>query len=376
MRDFFNESAPTRFLFPIDGDHVNSNDGRATEGGVSFVARIASSPNCRVTVNGIPAVENDGIYTAEITVGEGKTTLTACNLTDGTAATVSVLFLPRSMGKFRISSDDNILFLANITAHKDEYTSIFDDPYLAVYKKAHDLYGAKVHLNLFYAFDREAAAYFSAERPDFDLSMVTDKFKDEWRANADWLKLAFHSRAEWPAAPYKQADGATVTADYEAIRREVLRFAGEETFSNDVTTVHFGATSMEALLALRDLGLKGLAGYFRLNKAGNPSVSYHAPVPLALHVGERDFWQDTELGITFGRIDLVLNETPLDKTLAELEQILAVPTRSGFVSLMIHEQYFYSDYAAYLPDFEARVLEPVRRLAELGYTGAFFKEVL
>ena len=376
MRDFFHTYDPVSFVFPIDGDCVNPHDGRATANGVAFTAKVLSAPHCVVTINGTPALENDGVYSAEITVGEGKTTLTACNLTDGTSATVSALFLPRSMGKFRISSDDNILFLANLTAHQDEYTSLFDDPYLAVYKKAHDLYGAKIHLNLFYAFDRAAATYFSADRPDFDLSMMTDKFKDEWRANADWLKLAFHSRAEWPAAPYKQADAATVTADYEAIRREILRFAGEEAFSDDVTTVHFGATSMEALLALRELGLKGLAGYFRLNKAGNPSVSYHAPVPLTLHVGERDFWQDTELGITFGCIDMVLNEKPLEKMMPELEQILATPTRNGFVSLMIHEQYFYSDYAAYLPDFEARVLEPVRRLAELGYVGALFKEVL
>ena len=219
MRDFFNLNSPLRFVFPIDGDCLNERDGSVQNGVLTATVTVAAPAGHAITVNGIAATEQDGTYIAEVALTDGKNVLTATDTTDSQKTTITVFFLPRSMGKFRISSDDNILFLANITAHKDEYTSIFDDPYLAVYKKAHDLYGAKVHLNLFYAFDREAAAYFSAERPDFDLSMVTDKFKDEWRANADWLKLAFHSRAEWPAAPYKQADAATVTADYEAVRR-------------------------------------------------------------------------------------------------------------------------------------------------------------
>lgn len=376
MRDFFNLNSPLRFVFPIDGDCLNERDGSVQSGVLTATVTVAAPAGHAITVNGAVATEQDGLYTAEVTLTEGKSVLTATDATEGTKTAITAFFLPRSVGKYRFSSDDNILFLANITAHKDEYTSIFDDPYLAVYKKAHDLYGAKVHLNLFYAFDREAAAYFNGDRPDFDLSMMTDKFKEEWRANADWLKLAFHSRAEWPAAPYKNGDAATVTADFEAVRREVLRFAGEECFAHDFTTVHFGAANEEVLRALRDLGIKGLAGYFILNRHGNPSVSYHAPVDLTLHVGERDFWVDTELDITFGRIDMVTNERRLDQHLAELEEIVAHPHRGGFVSLMIHEQYFYKDYKGYLPDFADRVLLPAKRLFELGYKGTFMTDMI
>jgi hypothetical protein len=41
---------------------------------------------------------------------------------------------------------------------------------------------------------------------------------------------------------------------------------------------------------------------------------------------------------------------------------------------MIHEQYFYQDYVNYLPDFEARVLESCRILADKGYTGGHISE--
>ena len=118
MRDYFNENSPTRFLFPIDGDCVNENDGRKTESGVSFTATVKSKPGCKVTVNGIPAVESDGLYKAEVTACCSRTELVAKNMTDGTEAMVSVFYFPEAMGKYRISSDDNILFLADITYNK------------------------------------------------------------------------------------------------------------------------------------------------------------------------------------------------------------------------------------------------------------------
>lgn len=368
MRDFFNESASTRFIFPIDGDCVNANDGRKDGNGVAFTATVKSKPGCQVTINGSPAVEADGLYTAEVTVSDRRAELVAKKLTDGTEAKVSVFYFPKAMGKYRISSDDNILFLADITYNKDKYNSIFDNPYLAIYKKAHDLYGAKVHLNLFYEFNRDGAKRFSTERPDFNLSMMTDKFKEEWEANSDWLKLAFHSRTEYPERPYLHDSAETIIADFKDVEREVIRFAGNKTFSGDVTTTHYGTANAECVGALRDLGHKALTGYFTLRPSGTPSVSYYAPVPLVEHVGERDFFVDTEMDMIFGRIDRVTNLGTFEEVMEDMEYIVNHPHRGGFVSIMIHEQHFYSDSNCYRPDFEARVLEPALFLKEKGYT--------
>ena len=332
MRDYLNEGAATRFIFPIDGDCVNERDGRKSECGMILAATVASKAGCQVTVNGIPAAESEsGLYKVEVPVCERKTELVAKNLTDGTEAAVSVFYFPKSVGKYRISSDDNILFLADITYNKDKYTSIFDNPYLAVYKKAHDLYGAKIHLNLFYEFDREAARFFSLPRPDFNLSMVTDKFKEEWEANSDWLKLAFHSRREFPARPYLLDPPEVIAKDFEDIKREIVRFAGDKSFSEDAITVHYGTANAEGVAALRDLGHKLFMGFFELNKAGNPHVSYYAPIPLTLHVGERDFFVDTDMGVTFGRIDKVTNTGTLQENVQYIENLLKHPQRSGFV---------------------------------------------
>ena len=376
MNDYFNLSSPTRFFFPIDGDFINERDGKEVGGAVEFEAAVCAASGSEITVNGVRAKETDGKFSAILRADKGENRLVATNHTDGTSAEISVFYLPDSVGKYRISSDDNILFLADITENADKYKSIFENPYLAVYKKAHDLYGAKVHLNLFYAFDRTAAALFSDERPDFDLSMMTDKFKSEWEENSDWLKLSFHSRTEFPDAPYRHARPETVTADYLDVRREVLRFAGEKSFSHAVTTVHFGAANREGVAALRDLGHEVLTGYFEVAEDGRPLVAYYADVPLALHVGERDFWRDTEMGMTFGRIDRVTNIGTLEEVMSDMEKIINHPTRGGFVSIMIHEQYFHADYANYLPDFEERVLGPSRLLFKKGYEGSLICDLI
>ena len=41
------------------------------------------------------------------------------------------------MRGYRLSVDDNIWFLRNIANHP-EYTSLFDDPYLRLYKDIHE----------------------------------------------------------------------------------------------------------------------------------------------------------------------------------------------------------------------------------------------
>ena len=373
MRDYFDSGSPIRFLFPIDGDCINENDGTPLTDGVKITASVAAPVGHEIRICGQQAETADGCFRAEVSVCGSETRLTAEDLTAGTSCGITVYRLPGAMGGYRLSSDDNILFLQDITAHQEEYRSIFDNPYLAVYKKAHELYGAKVHLNLFYAFDRAAAASFSGERPDFDLSMMTGRFREEFIANSHWLKFSFHARSELPDCPYRYADGETVRRDCEAVHREIIRFAGRESLSVGTTTVHWGEATEEGVRALRQLGYRAMTGYFI---PGEFPVAYYAPKDLIDYVYHRDFWKDRETDVVFGRIDLVLNCNTHEENMEQLREIAASPTRGGFVSLMIHEQYFYPDYVNYRPDFARRVLEACAYLAEKGYAGRHVSEAV
>lgn len=375
MRDYFMKDSPIRFVGLIDGDCVNCRDGRLTADGLILPLTLEAPAGHTVTLNGIPMQEGaDGRYTAEALLRGYRNTMLAEDATAGTSCRIILYHMPNTMGKYRLSSDDNILFLQDLTEHSERYPSIFDHPYLAVYKKAHDLYGAKVHLNLFFELCDEGRKYFGNRPNYFNLTMMTDKYKDEFRANADWLKLAFHARAEFPANPYAKGDAATVTADCIAVLREIVRFASAENIS-DSTTVHFGSGNHDVIRALRALGFRSLTGYFTLNRNGDPSVSYYCPADLVSHVDERDFWVDTEEDMMYGRIDKVLNLDDLEKVKADVRAAIEHPHRGGFVSVMIHEQYFYSDYKRHLPDFEERVLSACRDLYEHGYVGAHISEV-
>jgi hypothetical protein len=350
-----------RFIFPQKGDCINKNDG------LPLKVLVEAPANADIYVGGVKAEFSDGVWSAIVPISAYKTTLTAENRKNGENCAVTLLKFADPVGKFRLSSDDNILFLQDITKNQDKYTSIFDNPYLALYKKAHDLYGACVHLNLFYEYIPDEK-YFSAHPDYFNLSMMTDKFKSEFEANSDWLKLAFHSNAEFPDKPYKFATAEQITEDFLKIRREIVRFAGESSMTNS-TTVHFGAANREVVRALHALGLRSLTGYFRRNAKGEPSVSYYFEDERLEHIGSRDFWYDESEDMIFAQIDLVLNEKTYSDVMEALPRIADDPHRGGFISLMIHEQYFHPDYRRHLPDFEARVLDACKYLADRGYVG-------
>jgi len=376
MKNYFGTDKAFRFEFPLDGDCVNKYDGVEHDGILTITARVVTGNGTDdVYINEKKAVFKDGAYVCDADITGYRNTLFADNRTTGEQTKIAVYKISDCIGKYRLSSDDNILFLADINDHKDVYKSVFENPYLAVYKKAHDLYGAKVHLNLFYEFDDVAASKFSTKRDYFNLSMMTDKFKDEFIANSDWLKFSFHAKSEFPDEPYRNATFTQAFNDIQRTHKEIIRFAGKETLSN-VCTLHWGEGNIAVVRALRQSGYEGLTGYFEVRPSGRPLVAYYYPADFVKHVGARDFWKDTDEDVMYGRIDKVLNEITLEQVIPTLENIYSQPHRAGFMSVMIHEQYFHSDYRRYIPEFEQIVLTACKWLSEHGYTGAHMSETM
>ncbi len=361
-----------KFVFPVDGDCINEHDGRKEGCSIVFMAKLSAPENHKITVCKKNAEYKNGFYCAELCITGFRTTLTATDETTGEECKIDVFKLHNPVNKYRISSDDNILFLQDITKNKDVYKSIFENPYLAVYKKAHDEYGAKVHLNLFYEFI--PTDDFKEHTEYFNLTMMTDKFKGEFEENSDWLKLAFHAKTEYPDMPYKYATAEQITEDCVKVCREIIRFAGEKSM-NSTTTIHWGEANRECVRALRSLGFRSLTGYLTKNGNGTPLVAYYLDGEALDNADGRDFWYDRDEDMLFGRIDIVLNLHDYDWVMKEIKDITDHPGRSGFVSAMIHEQYFHPDYMNYLPDFEKRVLDVCKYLADKGYEGTLVSEM-
>ena len=153
---------------------------------------------------------------------------------------------------------------------------------------------------------------------------------------------------------------------------EIRRFAGEEVLS-ECTIVHFGEANEDGARALRKLGYRAITGY---SIPVPCPVAYYATENLIEYIHGRDFWYDTETDILFGRIDRVVNLNTHAENLQILREIMASPTRGGFVSIMIHEQYFHKDYCNHLPDFETHVVEAYELIAKSGYVGRHITEAM
>lgn len=254
--------------------------------------------------------------------------------------------------QFCFTVDDNIRFLRELSA--GNFASMWEHPYPAMYRRLHARYGVRVQLNLFW------------EDPEFDLSRMTERFRAEWEACADWLRLSFHSRLE-NVCPYCDSGYDEVFEDCAAVHREILRFAGENSLGQ-TTTVHYCRTTAEGLRALTDNGVRGLLGLY--GTADAPRLSYQTTEEDGNVIRQGGLVSDG--AFTYGGIDVILNERKMEQILPTLQGLVGRET----VKLMIHEQYFYPDYGRYQPDFEQKLATAFGYLCENGYTPAFFEDWL
>ena len=256
------------------------------------------------------------------------------------------------MKYFCFTVDDNIRFLKELT--EGSYGSLFDHPYLAMYKRLHELFGLKIQLNLFYSMD------------GFDLSMMSEKYANQWREVSDWLKLSFHSKLE-NVRPYEGSGYAEVFKDASDVHREIIRFAGASSLA-ETTTVHFCKTTVEGNSALRDLGVRGLLGLYGTQREKRISYSLPDDAADAVRLGKT-----VEVGgITHGAIDVIVN---LYDTATAVEKLQTLIGREQ-IRLMMHEQYFYPDYPRYQSEFEYKLYMSFSLLKEKGYESKFFEEMI
>ena len=292
--------------------------------------------------------------------------------------------------------DDVIWCLRDVA--KDRPSSIFDNSYFKMLKKCHDEWGMTVQLNLFYRTD----FFYGGE--EFTLSDMPDTYKDEFTANSDWLKFAFHAKQEFPDYPYVNAKYEDVKKDYELIIGEIKRFAGEKSVSNAVLP-HWLPISREGVQALYDCGVKFIAPSVGPTEeyTGDESVLPYGHAARLLHnrqpetrlytrptkdlrirssicaynhitSEERDQYAHKnasiadKIGIRYrqygGGPCLNLN------TVDEIRESIISEAGKGheFIGVGNHEQYYYPDYFAYQSDMPEKFYMMAKTLHELGYT--------
>ncbi len=294
--------------------------------------------------------------------------------------------------------DDVIWVFRDIAKMKPK--SAFDNPFLAMLKKAYEKYGLKTQLNVFY----RTSFWYGKE--EFCLSDMPDTYKEEFEAASDWLKFGFHSMEEFPDFPYINADYELVDNNFKRIRSEIERFAGKKSFAKTVVP-HWAPISKEGVKALSDNGI--IATYATTGKRiewdGDISVfkkdwyeryKYNQKAETGLYILERTgstvlcaynhltrdqviteegkfkAIKDKEFDIYYSRsADIILNTVKFENLENEIRKRLGYEC----ATMAYHEQYFYPDYFNYQPDYEKKITMMCEMLKDVGFTFVFAEEL-
>jgi len=359
-----------RIVRPVPGDILNRNDGDVTPAGLAITVAVEAPADSRVSVNGQKpsgseeSAQRNNRFLFRIILSKTTNRIVAKAVVDGRRATDSATFIwdRNSFKRYRFSVDDNILFLIDLA--RKAPSSMFDDPYLAFWLRMHQKFGVNVHFNIYYRTE------------GFDLTQMPDRYRAEWQRNADWIRLTFHGLEDEPPRPYLSASYEKMRKDFLMVTNEIKRFAGPELLS-PFTTIHWGEAPLEACRALRDNGIRGLAGYFVLDpETGKPIVSYYLDKDRALHLNGRDCWYDAEEDLLFVKHDLVVNAVPLGSIPSHLDSVASDPHRSEVMEVMVHEQYFRPELKYFQPDIQERVIAALEWLGAHGYRSVFYDDGL
>jgi hypothetical protein len=354
-------SEPFRIHEPFHGAVLNRRTGKESEGALKIMVRGEAPLRDRVTVNDGPATRTGNAFAAEVLLREKETEIVAA--AEGSSGRrehrVRVVWDRNSRPRYRFSIDDNSFFLRDIAQKK--YASLFDSFYLKMLRGLHAKYGVKFVLNIYYTTGDA-----------FDLTKFSDRYKPEWRDNADWLRLAFHAHANDPDRPYQYAEPEKLAADLDRVADEIRRFAGEEVYSPP-TVIHWGMVPPAALSPLYDRGVRVLSGYFERVPAGW-DINYLLDDERSEYLSRHDALMDFPSGIVFSKIDIVVNATPAEKIGPTLEPLAGDPNQAEIMDLFTHEQYFWPFYYNYIPDHPQRMDIVLRWVTERGYEPVFFHE--
>jgi hypothetical protein len=366
----FGKSAPLPELIrieePFHGAVMNRRHGTESDDGLKITVQGMAPLHSTVTVNGIPAKREGNRFLTDIVIRDREPVISAVatGWFGRNEHSIRVLWDKNSFPRYRFSIDDNIFFLRDI--YRNKYKSLFECFYLEGLRDLNRKYGAKFVLNIYYTDGLEYT-----ESKEFVLTQFPDRYKGEWKDNADWLRLAFHAWSNKPDRPYQYTAPGKLISDLNTVAEQIQRFAGEQTYTPP-TVIHWGMVQPSALRPLAGIGVRTLSG---LSSAGNPyDINYFLDDVRSEYIMRHDALKDYESGIIFSKIDMVCNNTPVERIVPALEQLSRNPDQAEIMDIFTHEQYFWPFYVAYVPDHFQRLDTAIRWLSEHGHKPVFYHE--
>ncbi len=141
-----------------------------------------------------------------------------------------------------VSIDDATQIFQDIHFHG--YDSIFDNEVMQSLWQLHNKYGLKVTLYVF------------GELDDFGLWDFPKTYQKEFEANADWLKIGYHSMKEENPAESPSTEKEFLT-DFEKVNQTICEIAGEKSLAH-VLRLHYWYATDWMVQDMEEQGITGL----------------------------------------------------------------------------------------------------------------------
>ena len=355
-----------------NGTIVNKFYGKVTGGVLALPVSGIADEDAAVTVNGVEAQRLGTQFTAVIPVSEKITeiTMTAENTLGKVTHSIKVLYDKDSFKRYNFLIDDNSFFWTEIV--KTKPLSLFDQFYLKFLKRMHDEYGTKFTLNLFFRNDHEFC----------ELSSMPDTYKGEFADNADWLKMSWHAYSEFPDRPYQNATAEKVASDYDLIKGEICRFAGEGSFIPPVAA-HWSMIRPDGMEELVKRGVRVMTSQFinpktslteKQKAAHLCDIGFFQNLRECLYLEQEQILYSFAQQVIYLHGMLICNYWKPEDIVPKLNEVKAASLRHELLSLETHEQYTFPGYFNYLPDHTERMETAIRWATEEGYAPVFFAE--
>ncbi len=358
-----------------NGEVLNHQHGLESAEGLLIRLEGISEPQSRVTVNGSPAKRRDRLFSASILLTEkiNRVTVAAHNKFGDFQQSITLVWDKQSVKRYAARIDDNIFFLREIARERPK--SLLDHFYLKNLYRLHQEYGTKFILKCFYRDDHQG----------FEMKDFPDCYRDEFRHYSDWLKLSFHAYSEFPDRPYQHASAARLAADFDLVKEQIIRFAGEDAFIPP-TNVHWAMLPPELFSVLRERGSRILTSSgFLSNRiivegeivevgAATCDIGFFYEQDVARYMQAKRCFYDPDHDLFLSRTFFCCN---ID-TVAEIEEKIrwedANRDGTDTMEAVTHEQYAFPDYAGFLPDYFQRLEAACKTLTELNYQPVFFSQ--
>lgn len=202
------------------------------------------------------------------------------------------------------SIDDGICIFEDLTKNANKYKSIFDNKDLKYLKKMHKKYNLVVSFYLFYSLD--------VDKDGFNLGKMTDKYKEEFMQNSNWIKFGYHAR---DIKAYENISAQEQLNYYNKTIKQIMRITGGGHSIQTFVRLDRYCANQEQIKLLKNAN-NGIVGLFCADDANTQSYALTQEQTKELY--KNHYFKDFTNQIIYLPSDIVLEKIKCDKEFYQL----------------------------------------------------------